>query len=108
MKYKIGQIVKVVRKQTLNGFINIGDKGKIVSIAGNEVTPCSIGVEFFHYVYGHTCNGKGRSGYCWCIDPDDLEIVNESNEIVTVSSSKGEVLNNLLMKYPNLSKYFNV
>ena len=104
MKYKIGQIVKVVRKQRLNVFINIGGKGKIVSVDGRL-----IGVEFFHYVYGHTCNGKGRSGYCWYIDPDDLKTVNEeSNEIVTVSSSKEDVLNSLLMKYPNLSKHFNV
>ena len=103
MKYKIGQIVKVARKQTLNGFINFGDKGKVVLVDGRL-----IGVEFFHYVYGHSCKGKGRNGYCWYINPDDLEIVNESNEILTVSLSKEDVLNNLLMKYPNLSKYFNV
>jgi len=49
MKYKIGQIVKVVREETLNGFINKGEKGKVVLVDGRL-----IGVEFFHYVYGHS------------------------------------------------------
>ena len=103
MKYKIGQIVIVKKLQPLNNLINIGDEGKIVSFRDGL-----IGVEFFHYINGHSCRDKGRSEYCWWFKPDELEIVNENNEIVTVSFSKEDALNNLLMKYPNLSKHFNV
>lgn len=28
----------------------------------------SIGIQFFEYVGGHNCSGKGRHGFCWWVD----------------------------------------
>ena len=101
--FKIGDVVKVV-KITVDKQELLNKQGKVVEIADMEKE--WIGVEFFEFISGHSCNGLGREGFCYYLPLECLQLVTRNEKRVIISYSKKEVLDDLLTKYPKLSRYF--
>lgn len=73
-KFKIGDKVQIVNYHGCNPRIKDGMVGKVV-----DLTDSDVGVEFDKNIWGHDCDGKGKSGHCWEFAPYNLreEIIME-------------------------------
>ena len=81
----------------------LNKQGKVIEISKDDGW---ISVEFFEFISGHSCNGLGRQGYCYYLPLECLQLVTRNEKRLIISYSKKEVLDDLLTKYPKLSKYF--
>jgi len=74
MKFKVGDWVLLNRKNKkgvefeytseMEGKILVG---KVIDVVGFS-TLILLGIEFTEYVDGHSCEGKGKGGYCWYVN----------------------------------------
>jgi len=99
--FKVGDVVKVIKILGIAKSELLNKQGKVIDIEKEW-----IGVEFFEFISGHSCNGLGRQGYCYYLPSECLQLVTRNEKRVIISYSKKEVLDDLLTKYPKLSKYF--
>lgn len=75
---KIGDRVKVV--SVPNSFITENIKIKVGMMGTVKgLTVITVGVEFDDYVSGHHGNWKGKYGYCWWVEYECLEKIDETN-----------------------------
>jgi len=51
----------------------VGKIGTVIWVTDSDY----IAVEFDEHVDGHNALGKGKKGYCWCFDPEYLELVKD-------------------------------
>ena len=100
--FKVGDVVKVVKITVIEKQELLNKQGKVIDDTEQEW----IGVEFFEFISGHSCNGLGRQGYCYYLPPECLQLVTRNEKRPIISYSKKEVLDDLLTKYPKLSKHF--
>jgi hypothetical protein len=71
-------------------------KGKVISLT--SVLSKQIGLEFSENVSGHSCDGKGKNGYClWCraehlATDEQMEKMDEQEkrDAVVIASRQGE------------------
>jgi len=81
-KFKVGDWVKVI-DATHEGFISsvekdiIGKVGKII-----EVGDICVGVEFTEYVDGHSCEGRGKIGYCRYLLEDEIKKITKKEAML--------------------------
>ncbi len=73
MKFKVGDWVLLNRKNKrveveytseMEGKILVG---KVIDVVGFH-TLILLGIEFTEYVDGHSCEGRGKDGYCWYVN----------------------------------------
>lgn len=72
-KFNIGDKVRILKATDGNKTI-VGKVGTIINT--NDYIAGFVGVEFSTKISeGHTCNGKGKNGYCWHCDIGTFELV---------------------------------
>jgi hypothetical protein len=76
MSFKEGDIVKSIGNKCIDGRIPIGILGKVLFVYMSKW----IEVEWSIYVDGHSCNGRGKEGYCWSVDYRNIKLIGKSNE----------------------------
>lgn len=78
MKFKVGDRVKCVK--CYDG--NIEAVGKVGTII--DISPCRYLVEFDVNVGGHSGNECGKSGHCWWLRDEHLDLVRNKNEVIVI------------------------
>jgi hypothetical protein len=77
--FKIGDSIEIIESKEHPKRIKAGMKGKVVEISklwanqyeGKETIPV-LGIEFKTQILNSldsSCNGNGKPGYCWYVDP---------------------------------------
>ena len=75
---KIGDRVKVV--SVPNSFITENIKIKVGMMGTvKDLTEAYVGIEFDKYIDGHHGNWKGKYGYCWWVEYECLEKIEEAD-----------------------------
>lgn len=54
----------------------VGKIGTVIQVTDSDYTA----VEFDEYVDGHNGLGNGKEGYCWCFEPEYLELVKDESK----------------------------
>lgn len=79
MEFKIGDRVKVIsvpsRKAAFIDTMIIGMTGTV-----KELEKTFAGVEFDKYMGGHNGSWGGKQGYCWYVERECLEKIDETNQ----------------------------
>lgn len=88
MKYNIGDRVKV--KKEFDGRNLKGRTGTIICSAKGDFPNLDWGVEFDEPIetWGHSCNNRGKDGFCRYGKESELELINDNKIVITTNGKE--------------------
>lgn len=78
-KFNVGDRVVCNNIVDCNEYVK-GKVGTVIDIYSNINKYIVYGIEFDNYIYGHSCDGRGKQEYCWNCSEKDLTLIEKTSE----------------------------